>query len=644
MRVFGLATLAALLPVAAVAEEAVVLDEILVSGGLTPIGVSETGRSFTVITNEQLEAQGTRYVADALRQVPGLAVSRTGSFGGLTQIRVRGAEGNQVLVLVDGLEISPAGNGEVDFGSLVVSDIERIEVLRGPQSALFGSNAAAGVISIVTRRGARNDVSFRGDAEGGSDGTAMLGASISGGSETWDGAFSARLRRTDGFNIATGTGDRDGEMDGDRNITLTGRTNWDATDDLSFGANLFFVDRESDFDDQAFFVPGIPTGAVIDSDDVNDATDISVGVFGRYQMLNDALVHQVSFGFTHNTSDSISDGLLSFGTESRRFKAGYQASYAFETGGFEHTLTGLAEFEDEQNDIISISPFGNTINDQSRTLFGVGGEYRVAYGPAALQTSVRNDFNDEFEDALTFSVAGSYLVEASGTRLHGSVGRGVTNPSFFEQFGFSPDFFIGNPDLIPERTFQWDIGVEQSLLDGDLIIDATYFRGKVTDEIVSGFNAAAGLSTSVNADGESPRQGVEVALTAFPIENLAITGSYTYTLAEEGSTNRQEVRRARHLASLDATYTFLDGRATLNGNVAYNGDQRDNDFSTGFFTVQPLVTLDSFVLLSIQGSYAVTPEVDLYARVENATNADYQEVANFETQGVAGFAGVRVRF
>ncbi|MEM8993089.1 MAG: TonB-dependent receptor [Pseudomonadota bacterium] len=627
----GIATVAA-------AQEPTLLDEILVTGGRTPIEADQTGRAFTVITGEQLEAQGTRYVADVLRQVPGLAVSRTGSFGGFTQIRVRGAEANQVLVLVDGLEISPAGSGEVDFGSLIASDIERIEVLRGPQSALFGSNAAAGVISIITRRGRRDEVSFGGAVEGGSDGTALASGRVSGGGETWDGALSLSFRRTDGFNVATGTGDRDGEMDGDRNLTFNAKANWDVTEDLEIGGVARLVDRESDFDDQLFPFPSdATTGVVVDSDDVNDATDISLGVFGRYDMLGDALVHQVSFGFTHNTSDSLSDGALSFGTESQRLKAGYQATYAFDTGRLEHLVSALVEVEEEENE--ASSGF-----DQSRTLFGVGGEYRIAFGPAALQGSLRNDFNDEFEDALTFAVSGSYLVEQTGTRLHGSVGRGVTNPTFFEQFGFSPDFFIGNPDLIPERTFQWDIGVEQTLLDRRLIFDATYYRGKVTDEIVSGFNADAGLSTSVNADGDSPRQGVELSLTAFPIDTLAITGSYTYTLAEEGSTGRQEVRRARHLASVDATYTFLDGRARLNGNVAYNGDQRDNDFSDGFFTVQPLVTLDSFVLLSIQGSYAVTDNVELFARVENATNADYQEVFNFETQGIAGFAGLRVRF
>ncbi|MEO1609964.1 MAG: TonB-dependent receptor, partial [Pseudomonadota bacterium] len=525
-----------------------------------------------------------------------------------------------------------------DFGSLVVSDIERIEVLRGPQSALFGSNAAAGVISIVTKQGRRNGSSATAQIEGGTDGTKLLSTGVSGGGEVWDVALGAKFRQTDGFNVATGTSDGEGERDGDRNFTFTGRANLDVTPALSFGANFFIVDRESDFDDQLFpFPPDETTGLVVDSDDVNDATDIAMGVFARYKMLGDALVHKVSFNYTRNSSDSFSDGELSFGSDSERFKAGYQASYAFQTGKIGHSITGLVELEEEKND--TSSGF-----DETRTLYGVGGEYRINYGPAALQASLRKDFNDAFDDAVTYSISGSYNIETTGTRLHSSVGRGVTNPTFFEQFGFSPNFFIGNPDLIPERTFQWDIGVEQTLIEGGLIVGVTYFRGEVTDEIVSGFNADAGLTTSVNAEGESPRQGVEVSLKAFPMENLAITASYTYTDAEEGSTGREEVRRASHLASLDATYTLLDGRARLNGNLTYNGEQGDFDFRDGFFTVQPIVTLDSFFLLSVQGSYEVTDGMEFYARVENALDTDYEEVLDYETQGIAGFAGMRVRF
>ncbi|MEL6769220.1 MAG: TonB-dependent receptor [Pseudomonadota bacterium] len=613
------------------------MDEILVSGGRTPVAVDETGRAFTVVTGEQLEAQGVRYVADALRRVPGVAVSRTGSFGGFTQVRLRGAEANQVLVLIDGLEVSSVSGGEFDFGGLQVAGIERIEVIRGPQSALYGSNAAAGVISIITRRGMRGEMRWDGAVEGGSDGTALARGTVSGGGEDWDGALTAALRRTDGFNVATGTGDREGEMDGDRNLSLFGRANWDVTDDIRLGGSVFFADRESDFDAQLFPFPADETsGLVVDSDSVNDARDLAIGVFGRYEMLDDALVHELRFEYSESRSDTLEDGETAFSSEGRRFKGVAQSSYSFDFGPVSNLVTAAVEIEEEVNEA--------STGDQTRTLVGLVGEYRVSpFAGADLQVGLRQDFNDAFEDAFTYSIGASYTYALTATRFHGSVGRGVVNPTFFEQFGFSPGQFIGNPDLVPERTFQWDIGVEQTLLDGRLVFDATYFRGRVTDEIVPGFDVDAGLPTSVNAFGESPRQGVELQMSANPIDPLTLIASYTYTLSEEGSTDLQEVRRPRHAAGFDAIYRFAADRATVGLGVTYSGDQRDLDFGAGTFPA-PLITLDSFVLVSLQGSYDVTDNLAVFARVENATNSDYQEVLNFETQGVAGFAGLRLSF
>ncbi|MEM1345053.1 MAG: TonB-dependent receptor [Pseudomonadota bacterium] len=617
--------------------ETLILDELLISAGRTPVGVDETGRAFTVITGEQLEAQGVRYVAEALRRVPGVAVSRTGSVGGLTQVRLRGAEGNQVLVLIDGLEVSSIAQGEFDFGSLQVAGIERIEVLRGPQSALYGSNASAGVISIITKRGARGGTDWSGTIEGGTDGTALVQGTVSGGGTNWNGSLTASFRRTAGFNVATGTDDAESERDGDRNFTLTGRASVDVTEDLRFGGTFFLRDRESEFDSQLFPFPADATsGLVVDSNSVNEARDIALGLFGRYEMLDDALVHELRFEVTDTRSENVIDDVPGFTSEGRRYKGVVQSSYAFDIGTIENLATAAVEIEEEINQA--------STGDQTRTLIGLVGEYRVSpLDGLDLQAGLRYDFNDAFEDALTYSVGASYAIAGTGTRLHASVGRGVVNPSFSEQFGFSPGRFIGNPDLDPERTFQWDIGVEQSLFDGRVVFDATYFRGRVTDEIISGFDTAASLPTSVNATGESPRQGVELALTLLPIDALSLTASYTYTLSEEGSTGFQEVRRPRHTAGLDALYRFAGDRATLGLGLTYSGDQRDLDFTAGTFPA-PLITLDSYVLLNIQGSYEVTENLAVFARVENATNTDYQEVFNFETQGIAGFAGLRVNF
>ncbi|MGC4024190.1 MAG: TonB-dependent receptor plug domain-containing protein [Mesorhizobium sp.] len=250
---------------AAQEQEPTELAPVLVTDGLTPVEQEKSGRAFTVLTGQELEQKQVRYVADALRQVPGFAVSRTGSYGGYTQVRVRGNEANQLLVMIDGVEANEASSGEFDFGSLLVSDIDRIEILRGPQSAFWGANASAGVVNIITKRGERNGWNTSARSEVGTDGTFLGAATLSGGKGNFDTALSAAFRRTDGFNIS----DFGDEKDGDRNTTLNGRFNADLSENLSVDGTLRFVDRKSDIDPQDFsYVAGpYPNGLVIDGDD-----------------------------------------------------------------------------------------------------------------------------------------------------------------------------------------------------------------------------------------------------------------------------------------------------------------------------------------------------------------------------------------
>ncbi|MEL6316193.1 MAG: TonB-dependent receptor [Pseudomonadota bacterium] len=625
------------------AEDVQVMEELLVSGGRTPIAVDEVGRAFTVITGQELERRQIRYVADALRQVPGVAVNRSGSFGGLTQIRVRGGEGNAVLVLIDGVEVSAISGGEFDFGGLTSADIDRIEVLRGPQSALYGSNAASGVISIITKGGRRNALETSIALEGGTDATGLFSGAVRGGGEIWDGALSLAHRRTGGFDVSTIGG---GERDGDSNITLNAKASVDPLDSLSIDGSFRFVTRDSETD--GFDFTGGPLqGFVIDADSENDQTEIFAALSAAATPFAAPLTLTSKLEFSDVNSASLTDGIETFESRGFRFHASQQASYAFDTPGFadaRHVVTLAGEIEREVNEP---STGALVTEDQVRDLFGIVGEYRGDFFDViSLQAGARNDRNDAFENSTTFSVASSVRHPRTGTRLHGSVGTGVVNPTFFEQFGSSPGLFIGNPDLEPEQTFGWDVGVEQTLLGGKLVVDATYFRATVTDEIVSGFNAAAGLPTSVNADFESEAQGVELAVTAQPLENLTLVGAYTYTLSIDGGTQTLEVRRPRHAAGLKATYAFLDGRARVGADVTYTGDNRDSDF-TVFFTngfSAGVATLDDYVRLDLTGAYQLTDAIEITARVENATDASYEEVFNFRTQGAAGFLGLRAKF
>lgn len=626
-----------LAPGSAGAED-VVLDDILVTAGREAVEGEKVGRSHTVITGEQLEQSQTRYVADALRQVPGLAVSRTGAPGGFTQVRIRGSEGNHVLVLIDGIEVSSIGSGEFDFGSLAVTDVDRIEVLRGPQSALWGSNAQAGVINIITRSGRRNSLEYGGRVEGGTDATAIGSAYLRGGEDWFDYAFSGIFRRTDGFNIS----DFGDEKDGDRNVTLNFKGGADITPNLNVDATARYVNRESDTDDQDFAFPATPTqGLVIDTDDQAKSEEFFAGLGATLDTFDGFLTHVVRGKLSDVTNENISDGDRNSGSTGTRYHASYQATARFETPSImqaKHSVTGAFEFEHETFRQLTPVFDPSQLDRKSRSIYGFIGEYRGEFFESLfVSAAVRHDDNDRFEDATTFAASAAYLFSDTGTRAHASIGTGVTNPTFFEQFGFIPATFTGNPDLKPESSFAWDVGVEQPFFDGLFTVDVTYFNERLEDEIQTNF--VGGFTTPVNLNGTSRREGIEVAATMVLFEDVTIRGAYTYTDAEEPN-GAEEVRRPRHSGSLSVNYAFAEGQGNLHVDAIFNGRMQDLEFINA--TPETRVTLDAYTVVNVGASYRLSDTVQIYGRVENLFDETYEEVFGFNTQGVTGFFGVRV--
>ncbi|GGF01425.1 TonB-dependent receptor [Stappia taiwanensis] len=615
------------------------LEEVVVSAGRTPLGAEKVGRAYTVITGEDLERSQTRYLADALRKVPGVSVSRTGSVGGLTQVRLRGSEANHVLVLIDGVEVSASSSGEFDFGGLQVADVERIEVLRGPQSALYGSNAASGVIHIITKGGVRDGYEVSGRTEVGTDRTWLGAVELRGGGENFDLALAGAFRRTDGFNLS----DYGSEKDGDRNLTLYGKGAWDLSETVRLDANLRYVDRKSDTDDQDYSFPPTPTeGQVIDTPGYNATREFSGGVGASWSLFEDRFVQKTRFELTDVERRGYGSGSEN-GNHDRRYHASYQGTFAFETPEFlsaAHSLTGAVEWEQET--------FRNThpgtpsqVPTRSRDLFGYVAEYRGEfYDNLFISGALRFDQNDDFKNALTYSASAAYLVPETGTRFHASIGTGVTNPTFFEQFGFIPSSFIGNPNLRPEQNFGWDIGIEQTFWEDRVVADVTYFNERLEDEIQTRY-LPGWVSTPVNLDGTSRRQGVEVALGVDVTENLHAKVSYTYLDATEPS-GLQEVRRPRHSGSLGLVYGFDEGRGNLFLDAVYNGQMQDLEFISS--TPWTRVTLDQYWLVNVGADYQLNDHVQLFGRVENLFDQDYQEVYGYNTQGLTAFVGLKGTF
>ncbi|GLQ06875.1 TonB-dependent receptor [Sneathiella chinensis] len=615
-------------------------DSIVVSASRTPIEAEKVGRAYTVLTAEDLEQTQTRYVSDALRRIPGVSVSRNGAFGGPVQVRLRGSEGNHVLVLIDGIEVSEPTQGEFDFGSMQAADIERIEVIRGPQSALWGSNATAGVINIITKGGKRNSFETHVNTEVGTDRTLMTNVGVRGGGNRYDYAVSGAFRRTDGFN----TSSFGSEEDGDRNLTLNARGSVDLTPTVQLDGSLRHVRRTSDTDDQDFAWPATPTnGLAIDTDADTRTRDFfgSVGLTSSH--FDDAFVHSLRFEGTSTRRRSQDLYGLS-GNEGTRYHGAYQATLSFDTpdvASARHSLTGSVEWERETfKNIFPLTP--SQIPSQSRTLYGFVTEYRGEFFENLFVTgAVRFDHNDSFDDAVTYSLSGAYVVPGTGTRFHSSVGTGVTNPTFLEQFGFDPSTFIGNPSLKPEENFGWDLGVEQKFLNDDLVVDVTYFQERLTDEIQSQYDFMTGLSSPINLDGTSKRRGVEIAASAQVTDNLHLRAAYTYLNSKEPN-GAEEVRRPRHSGSFGATYSFLENRASIFTDVAYNGEMQDLEFVGS--TPRTRVTLDDYVLVTVGADYKVTDDVLLYGRIENMLDDQYQEIYSFNGQGLTAFVGVKATF
>ena len=603
----------------------------------------KVGSAVSVVTGAELKDRQIRHAADALRSLPGVSVSSQGGPQSLTVVRIRGAESNQTLVLIDGVEVNQVGDGSFDFSNLLVDDIAQIEVIRGPQSGLYSSGAIGGVINILTN-GGKGPLTFRARGEGGSFGTSNGTASVSGGTDRAHASLVVSGVRTDGFNISPEGPEEDG---GDfTTVSFTGGLL--VLDNLKLDVSLRRATRDGDRDG---FFGFDAAGFLTASDDPSTfSTDLSVGrLAATLDTFSDGRwTQQLYLQGSETDNRDFSKGVFDppAGTKSRNISTlseyGYLTTYRLDAGSgmpVQHFLTGLAVHRNEGFDQPLLS------RDFERDRDSVAGEIRGEYFNAvSLVGNIRRDFNEGFEDYTTWRTTASLRPWASSPfRLHTSYGTGVKYPSFAEQFGDFPNF-IANANLLPEEAKGWDAGVETTLWNGNAVVDVTYFDSDLENEIDTRFfvDPVTGefFSTPFNRTGTSTRNGIEVQARAQLATGLTVGLAYTYLNAEE-SDGTQEIRRPPHSGRMDVNYTFDNERANFNVAAIYNGDMDDLAFSF-FDTV--VTTLDDYWLVNVAASYKLSPGVELYGRVENALNEDYQEVFGFETADIAAYAGLRFTY
>lgn len=606
------------------------IEEVLVSASLLPIAASRSANAITVIDSEQLKNRAAVSVSDLLRDIPGLAVSRSGVVGSQTQVRVRGTEANHLLVLIDGVEAGdPSQSDELNWATITASDIERIEVIRGPQSALRGSDAVAGVVNIITRS-AKEPFSARFFAEAGSYGLHHSGITLGTKGDSTDLLLGASHLETDGENIS-----RSGnEKDGYQNSSYRLKGSWTVNENLRLSTAGSYIHGMSEFDSDDDF-----DGLVEDQNKVSEFCNSTFRTQVDYQSSDGRYQHKLVYARAENINESYTDFTL--GDVTSAIKDQYQYTGSVFWAGTSQRLSLLLEREEEDfQQRGEITSWGaNPNQDRERDTDSVALEYRSDIsGSMTFALSGRYDDNSEFDSAKTFRAEVVYQLNDTA-RLRSTFGTAVKNPTFSERFGKYTNF-LGNPDLQPEESTSWELGVDRELAAGKLTVSATLFDAELENEI-NGFvfDAESGGFTSGNTDGISQRQGVELGASGVLSDNLSFSSAYTYTdsVESDGAGGFQdEIRRPRHTASVNISWQATD-KLHINTNAQFSGGQTDE-----FFTFpSEIVKLDDYTLLNVNADYKATDKLDIYLRLDNLLDDQYEEVFGYRTLGFGANLGLR---
>jgi vitamin B12 transporter len=578
-----------------------------------PLDASRYSGSATILSVQDLKTRQVRDVADVLRDVPGIAVSAS---PGLTQLRFRGSEGNHVLVLVDGIEAASAFFGEADIGTFQAEIGSSAEVLRGPQSALYGSDAIGGVFAYKTATGCElpGGTAYM---EGGSHSTfnAAARAGICG--DEGELALHATLVSTDGVPNTRG-GTRNIGRDG---LTLSAKGEVGLSPDLSLRAVGRYAFTDGDFNNQDFD-PSSPTlGFAIDSPGVDYENEAIYALVGfRAETLEGRWTHDLSGQFADVSRDTFNIGQRDSGNEGQRLKASYVSTLNLVSPVFAHQVTFAADWERERYRNTDPSGFAFTRSRNARN-FGLVGEYRMSADRFDLSAAFRHDINNRFADETTFRISGG-VNAGKGTRLRASYGSGIKNPGFYQLYCFVDGRFIGNEDLKPEKSTGWEVGIDQQIADGGLVLSATDF-----------------IATPANRETDSTREGLELTARAKIGPQITLDAAYTWLDSEENGV--EEVRRPGNIASAVLTWTAPGDRASASLILRHNGATDDVAFTDPSF-IPVTVRLDDYTLVNLNARLQLTDRIEIFGRAENLFNETYEQVFSFVSQGRSVIAGIRM--
>ena len=594
------------------------LEEIVVTSSRVPMPLREIGTTVSVITQEEISQLGFVSLADVMRTQPGVSVSNKGGPGGVTSMSIRGESGFRTLMLLDGIDISDTTSPQIGprVEQLLSSGVQRVEILQGPQGLMYGAGAG-GVVNITTlapTEGLGGQLS----AQGGRYGTSQFAGNVNGGNDTVDFNLSAADYKTDGFNARTDdTVLRDD--DGYENTTVHGRFGWNASDNLRIGLSVHDIDAKNDYDNCFNTVDFSRTDSCKD----------------KYQMQAWRVQGDYEIGrFNHQLFYSDSDTDKDFSADSVSF---FKPKGGLERGGYLGSFTGNEALKLVYGVDLESESLDDGTFDTDRDQEGYYLEYQGGFNQSLYVTAgARYDDNEDFGTHTSYRVSGAYLIDLSGgeLKLKGTYGSGFRAPSLYE-IAYNRGDFAQPPaldtELSEEKSEGYDLGLSWSNASG-LYLEAVYFDQTVSDEILFDPDPLR-ASGYLQNKGDTKSSGVELVAQAPLLDTLSVTSNYTYNDTEnvDGS---DRVFRPKQLANLGLTWQPLADRLALALFVRMARDAKGIEGED----------LDNYEVVSLTASFNVVKGLDVFGRVENLLDEDYEEVPGFRTSGTAAYAGLRYTF
>ena len=613
------------------------LPEIIVTATKTETSAGEIANSITIIDSDEIARSHKSSVVDLLKDETGITVAQQGGPGKLSNFFIRGANSNHTLVLIDGVEMNDPSspNNAYDLSTLQTNNIERIEIVRGPQSALYGTDAMAGVINIITKKGEEKPVVSL-TTEGGSNNHFKGGLNASGKYKRLN--FSAGLSRiyTDGISVINQDKESD-EKDKYSGSSISANIGYEIGASSKINFLYRFVDSKNDLDHSEKF-----------GDDPNYTFENEEQVFrGEFQSaffsgfwktkLSSSFMKKISSGLDEADDRNL---FISSRTNNNAERLKFEWQNNLHISEKNILTFGIErETESANTSYFSESEFGPYSTEFPETSVWNNGIYIQNQMEAAdglfTTAGARFENHEMFGSVFTYRGAAAYFLKESGTKLKATFGTGFKAPSLF--YLFDPAF--GNPDLEPEKSAGWDLGFEQFFFQKNISLEFVYFRNDYKD--IFGFDENF---RTVNID-RAETYGFESGFKVDNFFNFNFSGGYIYTVPKNKSKgsedyNLQLLRRPKSKILFGADYS-VNKKLYLGLDVRYTGKRADKDFSV--FPFQR-VELDAYTLIDLNASYNLTGNIEFYGKVNNVFDEDYEEVLFYGTLGRAFYLGLNINY